>query len=280
MDRGMPPASNNQTAYYETSAHVHTGVTHAKNLLYGVQDKFSRMAGYAPAQPEKPAKLHKKPEPQTRGLPSGYGGYGSNQPPYGGSRREPVDYHQQMTYRPAPGRMEQEKGMSSDINRLNDEMAEQKRNYQSQLNALQQLLDVDDALNAPQEADNNIRGHLESLREAVQTFAKAYSKFFKQPVSGKATFPTPRPEFEQELRMVIPHPEKKTSDLLSAFKSMKNRRYFIQGWVHLAVWKFVFSSNRPDRGEGTPMRYVDDLWLQPKVSSAIQTLSEEIGMIC
>ncbi|EPS39065.1 hypothetical protein H072_7153 [Dactylellina haptotyla CBS 200.50] len=190
-----------------------------------------------------------------------------------------VEYDYFLDQPPPKPEDEVARGPSRDINRLNQEIDDQRKEFRIQIEGLQRQLDREDAFITDQKTDNDIFSLVSSLRGDVQTFAVRAAKMFKTPFDPAAEL-SKTTLFEEEIRMVIPASSKSLREIFDSVKGVRQRRFFIQGWVHLALWKYIFTSSLPMKETGAPPGDSQrDLWLSETTSNAVNDLEKEIARI-
>ncbi|KAF3911167.1 hypothetical protein AA313_de0208949 [Arthrobotrys entomopaga] len=172
---------------------------------------------------------------------------------------------------------ERERGYTRDINRLNQEVDNQRKHHQTQLEGLQRQLDRQDAFLAHQRTDSEINSLVSRIREEVQTFSMRVAKRFKIPLTG-TVYRKISVEFEQDIKTVVPSSDKSLFEIFASMKT-KQRRFFVQGWVHLVLCKYVFTSNFPIKYQkmGTDS---SELWLPSNTAKAARELENQVAVIC
>ncbi|KAK6532126.1 hypothetical protein TWF694_003287 [Orbilia ellipsospora] len=173
--------------------------------------------------------------------------------------------------------IERERGYARDINRLNQEVDNQRKHHQTQLEGLQRQLDREDAFLTHQRTDSELNGLVSSMREEVQTFGMKVAKIFKTPSPG-TIYSKISVEFEQDIKTVVPSSDKSLFEIFASMKP-KQRRFFVQGWVHLVLCKYVFTSNFPIKDRKTGVN-PSELWLPSNTANAVKELENEVALIC
>ncbi|KAK6538416.1 hypothetical protein TWF694_010001 [Orbilia ellipsospora] len=198
--------------------------------------------------------------------------------------------------------------LEKNYNRLKTSIEEDQREFRSQkLKYEKQIYDIQKSIGAhidhindiqnnqrsynslliAEKTDNEWCAAFENLRGNVLTWASNVSKTFPRDIKAPSRI---TPEIENEIRMVILTPGLSLDLLFSTMKGTKKRRRFIQGWVHLTLWKYVFSPNIPTQWASSKKSSSNpslppsqtrpigrDLWINSKAADALQQLESEMA---
>ncbi|KAF3915153.1 hypothetical protein ABW20_dc0103850 [Dactylellina cionopaga] len=191
----------------------------------------------------------------------------------------------------------QRKELEAECEQHRSKLRSQKNEYELQIREMQKSVDdhrnhIGDiqtslssynGLLADEHADSDWESKFGAFCGSVTTWATTVAPSFSKVIEKAPSRITP--ELEEEIRMVILTPNLSLDDTFRSLKGGKKRRYFVQGWAHLVMWKLVFAPNIPSKWasskKGLPSPSTrptgQDLWLDSRTAEAVKQLELEMA---